>query len=47
MKLWSDLFSTDYGILSAIVIGSVLAIAVFTVRMFLKNVKRDSQSVKT
>ncbi len=47
MKLWSDLLSTDYGILSAIVIGSSLVIAVLTVRMFLKNIERDSQRTET
>jgi hypothetical protein len=46
MKLWSDLLSTDYGILSAVVIGSALVIAVLTVRMFLRNIERDSQGAE-
>ena len=47
MKLWSDLLSTDYGILSAVVIAGVLAIAWYMTRMFLKNIARDSQGTET
>lgn len=47
MKLWSDLLSTDYGILSAIVIVGALVMGVFTVRMFLKNIERDSKRLES
>lgn len=35
MKLLNDLFSTDYGLMSIVVIAIVLCMAVFFVRMFL------------
>ncbi len=35
MKLLSDLFSTDYGLMSIIGIGFMLCMAAFFVRMFL------------
>ncbi len=47
MKLWSDLFSTDYGLMSAVVIASALIMAVLTVRMFIRNIARDSQDTES
>lgn len=37
MKLWSDLFTTDYGLMSIIGIGFMLCMAAFFVRMFLRK----------
>jgi hypothetical protein len=35
MKLWLDLFSTDYGLLSLVVILFMLGMCVWFVRLFL------------
>jgi len=35
MKAWIDLFSTDYGLMSLAVIGFVLVMAVYFLRVFL------------
>ena len=35
MKAWIDLFSTDYGLMSLAVIGFVLFMAVYFLRVFL------------
>lgn len=37
MKLWQDLLSTDYGLLSLIVILFMLVMAVWFVRFFLNK----------
>jgi hypothetical protein len=42
MKLLSDLFSTDYGLLSAGVIAFTLGMGAFYVRYFLRKVAEDS-----
>jgi hypothetical protein len=42
MKLMTDLFSTDYGLLSAGVIAFTLGMAVFYIRYFMRKVAEDS-----
>ena len=39
MKLWIDLFSTDYGLMSLGVIVLILVMAVFFTRLFLGKMK--------
>lgn len=39
MKLWIDLFSTDYGLMSLAVIVLILVMAVFFTRLFLGKMK--------
>jgi hypothetical protein len=46
MKLITDLFSTDYGLLSAAVIAFTLGMAVFYVRYFLRKVAEDSAKAR-
>lgn len=42
MKLLSDLFSTDYGLLSAAVIAITLGMAAFYIRFFKRKIAEDS-----
>ncbi len=42
MELRRNLFSTDHGILNAMMVGNAFAIGVLTARKLLKNVTRDS-----
>ena len=44
MKLFADLFSTDYGLMSAIVIAITLGMGVFYVGYFIKKVNADAKS---
>ncbi|RGE40447.1 DUF3149 domain-containing protein [Comamonas testosteroni] len=39
MKLWIDLFSTDYGLMSLAVIVLILVMAAFFTRLFLGKMK--------
>ncbi len=46
MKAWTDFFSTDYGLMSAVVIAITIGMAVFFVRFFLKNMHEDEARAK-
>jgi hypothetical protein len=46
MKLLSDLFSTDYGLLSAAVIAITLGMAAFYIRFFTRKMNEDAANVK-
>lgn len=46
MKAWTDFFSTDYGLMSAVVIAITIGMAVFFVRFFLKNMNEDEAREK-
>lgn len=39
MKLWIDLFSTDYGLMSLVVIVLILVMAVFFTCLFMGKMK--------
>lgn len=41
MKLWSTLFSTDYGLMSIGVILFIIGMAIFFILYFLKNLKDE------
>lgn len=43
MKLLNDLLSTDYGLMSIIVIAITLAMAAFFLRLFMKKMKEPPQ----
>lgn len=45
MKLWIDLFSTDYGLMSLIAILLLLGMAIFFVRLFLGKMKNIANKV--
>lgn len=44
MKLMIDLFSTDYGLMSLIVILFILVMAVFFTRLFMGKMKNVAQT---
>ncbi|GGH58523.1 hypothetical protein GCM10010975_19220 [Comamonas phosphati] len=44
MKLMIDLFSTDYGLMSLIVILFILVMAVFFTRLFMGKMKNVAQA---
>lgn len=44
MKLLTDLFSTDYGLMSLIVIAIVLIMAAFFVRLFMGKMDESARS---
>jgi hypothetical protein len=44
MKLFSDLFSTDYGLMSAAVIVVTLGMGVWYVRYFLRRMNEDARA---
>lgn len=44
MKLLTDLFSTDYGLMSITIIFLVLVMAVFFLRLFLGKMDQDAKS---
>jgi uncharacterized membrane-anchored protein len=44
MKLFSDLFSTDYGLMSAVVIAITLGMGVWYVRYFLRRMDEDARA---
>ena len=46
MKIWIDLFSTTYGMMSLGVIVFVLLMGVYFFRMFLKNVREEAAASK-
>jgi len=41
MKLMTDLFSTDYGLMSIIGIGFMICMGVFFLRLFMGKMKHD------
>ena len=43
MQARKDLFSTDYGLISAAVIAVTLGMGVFFVRFFLKHIREDEE----
>ena len=43
MKLLTDLFSTDYGIMTVVGISFMLGMGVFFYRLFTSNMKRDAE----
>lgn len=43
MKLLNDLLSTDYGLMSIIVIAITITMAAFFVRLFMKKMKEPPQ----
>lgn len=43
MKLLTDLFSTDYGIMTVVGISFMLGMGVFFFRLFTSNMKRDAE----
>ncbi len=47
MRALSDFFSTDYGLMSAAVIGVMLGMGVFYVRFFLKHMHEDEARERT
>ena len=44
MKLLTDLFSTDYGLMSIIGIAFMLGMGVFFLRLFMGKMDKDSKS---
>ena len=46
MHALKDFFTTDYGILSAIVLFATLGMLVWYIRFFLGNIKRDSENAR-
>ncbi|MBK6715673.1 MAG: DUF3149 domain-containing protein [Burkholderiales bacterium] len=44
MKALADFFSTDYGLMSAVVIAITLGMGVFYVRFFLENMRKDAEA---
>jgi predicted RND superfamily exporter protein len=44
MKLFSDLFSTDYGLMSAVVIAITLGMGVWYVLYFLRRMDEDARA---
>lgn len=44
MKLWMDLISTDYGLMSLIVIVAILVMAAFFLRLFTRKVNASEPS---
>lgn len=46
MQAWVDLFSTDYGIMSVIVIAGVLVMSVYFSRMFKQKMEKDERAQK-
>lgn len=44
MKLFSDLFSTDYGLMSAAAIGITIGLGVWYVRYFFRRMDEDARN---
>ena len=44
MKLLTDLFSTDYGLMSIIGIAFMLGMGVFFIRLFKRKMAEDAQA---
>ncbi len=44
MKLLTDLFSTDYGIMTVVGISFMLGMGVFFYRLFTSNMNRDAEN---
>ncbi len=44
MKALADFFSTDYGLMSAVVIAITLGMGVFYTRFFLENIRKDAEA---
>jgi hypothetical protein len=45
MKLWIDLFSTDYGLMSLIAILLIIGMGIFFLRLFLGKMKNIANKV--
>jgi heme/copper-type cytochrome/quinol oxidase subunit 2 len=46
MQAWVDLFSTDYGIMSVIVIAGVIAMSVYFSKMFKQKMEEDERAAR-
>lgn len=46
MKALTDFFTTDYGILSAIVIFATICMLVWYIHFFLSSIKRDTENAR-
>ena len=46
MQAWKDLFFTDYGIMSVIVIAGVLVMSVYFAKLFKKKMEEDELAQK-
>ena len=46
MHALRDFFSTDYGLLSAVVIAFTLGMGVFFSRFFAQNIRRDAEAAE-
>jgi putative copper export protein len=46
MKVFTDFFSTDYGLMSAAVIVFMLGMGVFFVRYFLSHMQEDEKRAR-
>lgn len=44
MKLLTDLFSTDYGLMSITIIFIILAMAAFFIRLFMGKMDQDARN---
>jgi Protein of unknown function (DUF3149) len=44
MKLWTDLFSTDYGLMSIAGIAFMLGMGVFFIRLFKRKMAEDARA---
>ncbi len=42
MKIWTDLFSTDYGLMSVAVLTLMLLIGAFMLHMFVNKMNADA-----
>lgn len=46
MQAWKDLFSTDYGIMSVIVIAGVIVMSVYFSKLFKQKMEEDERAAK-
>jgi uncharacterized membrane-anchored protein len=46
MHALNDFFSTDYGLMSAVVIAITLGMGVFYVRYFMQHIKQDTEAAE-
>jgi uncharacterized membrane-anchored protein len=46
MHALNDFFSTDYGLMSAVVIAITLGMGVFYVRYFIQHIKQDTEAAE-
>ncbi|MEY4591857.1 MAG: hypothetical protein RIR18_752 [Pseudomonadota bacterium] len=46
MQAWVDLFSTDYGVMSVIVIAGVLVMSVYFAKLFKQKMEEEERALK-